>query len=204
MEIVSTFSARDARMLSQQARYSYEQLSKVFGYDPQTGVIFRHDGRNCCAVTDQGYIVVRYRTTTFRAHRLAWLLYYGVWPSAHIDHCNGRPGDNRIGNLRNVTNQQNNFNNRLKASGNRSGYVGVSRRVTKCGRVRFRASISMGGRSITCGVYDTAEEASAAYQAAKRRFHTFEAMQLGQKKRFTREDAWNAMVENWHTTIGGP
>ena len=204
MEIVTTLSERDARMLKQQARYTHSELAEIFVYDPATGVVSRKDGKACCNVTDQGYIIVRYKTTTFRAHRLAWMLYYGEWPSAHLDHRNGNPGDNRIRNLRNVTVQQNNFNNRLKPSGNRSGYVGVSRRVTKCGRVRYRASIWMGGRNITCGVYDTAEEASAAYQAAKKRFHTFEAMQLGQKKRFTREDAWNAMVENWHTTIGGP
>ncbi len=52
---------------------------------------------------------------------------------------------------------------RPRKSRNRSGYVGVYPE-----KKRFRAIISIGGKAVHLGVFDTAEEAAAAYQRARR------------------------------------
>ena len=66
--------------------------------------------------------------------------------------------DNRIENLRLVTNQQNLNNMRPKG---KSGYKGVS----QIGG-RFRARIYPNNKQIILGNFDTAEEASEAYKKA--------------------------------------
>lgn len=60
----------------------YEKLNP--NYYPQIG--FRHNG-------------LIYHTP---AHRVAWFLHYGKWPTKCIDHINGDRHDNRINNLRDV------------------------------------------------------------------------------------------------------
>jgi len=77
------------------------------------------------AVNKQGYKVGNINGSMFRAHRVAWALHYGVDPKNQIDHINGDRKDNRIENLRVVTNQQNSWNQKLRST-NTSGYNGVS------------------------------------------------------------------------------
>lgn len=59
------------------------------------------------------------------AHRVAWAIVHGKWPSEDIDHINGVKDDNRIANLRNVTHSEN-LKNQAMYSNNTSGVVGVS------------------------------------------------------------------------------
>lgn len=194
-------NANSVKMLEQHSKYSYEELSQVFIYEPISGSVYRKDGKSCRSVSDQGYIGIRYKTTTFRAHRLGWLLYYGEWPLGYIDHKDGVPSNNSILNLRTVTAQQNIFNNRRKSISNQNGFVGVTKNIGKHGRVRYNASIWLGGKRITCGNYDTAEEASAAYQLAKVKYHTYEETEFGTKRCFTQDDARAATFTYWHTNI---
>ena len=57
-----------------------------------------------------GYLIVKINKRCFKAHRVAWFLYYGEWPKIVIDHINGDRKDNRIENLRDVTHQENCLN----------------------------------------------------------------------------------------------
>jgi hypothetical protein len=106
----------------------------------------------------------------YRAHRLAWLYVHDVWPDDQIDHINGCRDDNRIANLREVTNAQNMQNLHRPHSRNTSGYLGVHF-VRE--RNRWGAQIRDNGRKRNLGHFATAEEASAAYLAAKRELHPF-------------------------------
>jgi len=60
------------------------------------------------------------------AHRVAWAIHTGAWPTFDIDHLNGDPTDNRIDNMRDVT-REINARNRRKNPRNTSGVNGVYR-----------------------------------------------------------------------------
>lgn len=59
-----------------------------------------------------------------RAHRLIWALVTGAWPKHQIDHINGDKADNSWSNLREVNNQTNCKNQKLRET-NTSGHNGV-------------------------------------------------------------------------------
>jgi hypothetical protein len=80
-----------------------------------------------------------------------------------VDHKNGDPFDNRLGNLRAATQMQN-LRNRRRPAGCRE-LRGVSRR----GR-GWLATITVAGRSIRLGSYDTPAEAHEAYRRAARKY----------------------------------
>lgn len=107
------------------------------------------------------------------AHRLAWLLHYGSWPSRHIDHINGDRADNRIANLRECDDAENQQNLRAATAASKSGLLGVTTRTYRNGAVRYAASIQVDGTKRYLGVYGTPEEAHSAYRAAKRQLHPF-------------------------------
>lgn len=58
------------------------------------------------------------------AHRAAWMIAYGETPPDRIDHINGDKSDNRIANLRAVTNSENGRNAKRSIT-NTSGITGV-------------------------------------------------------------------------------
>jgi len=82
---------------------------------------------------------------------------------AMVDHANGDTLDNRRQNLRLATNSQNQAN-RLKLQ-KKHGFRGV------CWHRQFRkyqAGIKVNGKSVHLGLYDSAESAARAYDAAAR------------------------------------
>jgi hypothetical protein len=73
-------------------------------------------------------------------HRLIWFLEKGVWPEDQIDHINGETHDNRLSNLRPVSQSVNNKNMKQR-EGTVSGKQGVEwdkRRKTWHGRIGIR------------------------------------------------------------------
>ena len=99
---------------------------------------------------------------TFKAHRIAWLIYYGEWPKNQIDHINQDPTDNRIENLRDVS-QTENLRNQSLRSNNTSGYVGV---YLNKKQNKYAANVQINGVTKWLGYYDTVEEAVAARAVA--------------------------------------
>lgn len=113
---------------------------------------------------DDGYVVIRIDGKKYRAHRLAWLLTYGEWPSGLIDHRNQLPADNRISNLRVATESENQANSSART--NKTGLKGVRR--DKHGS--WRAKLC--GKEL--GSYRSPEDAHNAYmKAAVERFGEF-------------------------------
>jgi hypothetical protein len=101
----------------------------------------------------------------YAAHRLAVLIVTGKWPIDEIDHENLDKFDNRWGNLREATHDENMWN-RLALVKNRSGLKGVS----LCNG-RWRARITIHRKHIFLGYFKTAIEAHAAYCEAAVRLH---------------------------------
>jgi hypothetical protein len=147
-----------------------ERVRQLLDYDPSTGM-FRWRvkpskrigiGAVAGSLSSDGHRRIEINRVRYQAHHLAWLLTYGEWPTSVIDHANGDPDDNRIGNLRAATNAQN-MQNCRRFSTNSSGFKGV----TFCHQTRrWRAHIVVDGRYLHLGWFSSPEEAHAAYVAA--------------------------------------
>ena len=68
----------------------------------------------------RGYGHARFDNRKVKAHRLAWFYVHEQWPTHSIDHINGDALDNRIVNLRSVTNAENRKNSKRKNETSRS------------------------------------------------------------------------------------
>lgn len=158
---------------------TFEELSETFKYNPDNGEITRiKSSKPVCigkiiSAISHGYITIGYNGKNLRGHRLAWLLYTGEWPKEFIDHINGNRADNRISNLREATNQENQENQIKPHSNNTTGFLGVSK-YNKSGK--FIAHIRISEKLKSLGVFNTPEEASEAYLTAKRKYHEFNTL----------------------------
>lgn len=143
------------------------EARNLFRYDPETGELFRGGCVTGSVDKSNGYRCVFANGRKYKAHRLAWLMVYGDWPSDFLDHINGDRDDNRITNLRECTNAENLRNTGAYRS-NTSGYKGVSfhKRSKK-----FYAKINVDGRERFLGSFETALSAYAAYCEAANRLH---------------------------------
>lgn len=98
-------------------RNTEDALKELYTYDPQTGQILL-SGDSKGWVNKNGYVYISTPLgKKFLAHRLAWLLYYGDWPTGNIDHINRNKSDNRIENLRDVSQSVNLLNHGKPLSG---------------------------------------------------------------------------------------
>jgi hypothetical protein len=148
-----------------------ELLRLRLDYNPNTGVFTWKNGRRkgfaAGSLTPTGYITIRLGKQ-YEAQRLAWFAVHGDFPKAQIDHINGITTDNRIVNLRVASHAENQQNRKGDRSDSKTGVIGVSAR-----RSGFLARIKVNKREIHLGCFETAEEAHAAYLAAKKRLHPF-------------------------------
>ena len=164
------------KMWAGEALLTLERVKEILTYEPETGVfrwrIARGSNAPAGAVAGSyatsGHWLIRIDGRNYRAHRVAWLYFYGQWPKNYIDHINGVRDDNRISNLRDVTRSVNQQNLRTAQSNSSTGLLGV--RAKRAKRV-FDASIKVGPERIFLGSFKTAEEAHAVYLEAKRKYH---------------------------------
>ncbi len=164
-----------------------ETLRRLLAFDPETGDLAwlprpegmfpdkrsfgiwntRYAGKPAfTSVDSRGYRCGRVFDRPYRAHRIAWALATGVWPSGTIDHINGDKTDNRPANLRNVPLNEN-AKNRPMQSNNTSGIAGVS--WNKRHR-KWEANIRISGRRLHLGRFDDIQAAAEARRAADRKY----------------------------------
>lgn len=167
-----------------------EALSDLLAYDPETGAMTwnprnvsyfdcegmdpalrcriwntRHAGTAALNTPDaKGYLNGRILSFTFKAHRVAWAIHHGAWPTGQIDHINGDKTDNRLANLR-VTDGSTNCRNTKTRKTNTSGRVGVQ---WDASRSRWVAKICRNGKQVTLGGSKDFNVAVALREAAER------------------------------------
>ena len=145
-----------------------EKLKWLVHYDPATGVLRRlSDGRDSWSIGTHGYRRVNLDGAEYLLHRLAVMYMTGEFPREDTDHANGDRLDNRWLNIKPLTYSENQQNRGGPQRNNKLGVLGV-RKVKN----RFQAQIRVGGVQHYLGLFATAEDAHAAYMAAKRRLHT--------------------------------
>ena len=118
------------------------------------------------AKNEGGYRVGTILGVMQRAHRVAWAIHYGEWPSHQIDHDDGNRSNYRILNLKAATNRENHLNEGL-SSNNTSGFTGVC----WCKQTgRWRAMIRVDGKTRHLGRFVSFDDAVAARRAANVRY----------------------------------
>ena len=151
-----------------------EQLRSILHYDPATG-IFTWKVRTAHQVKvgdiagcpgGDGYLRISVQSRRYQAHRLAWLHVYGSWPNDQIDHINRNRSDNRISNLRDVTQKQN-HQNKSKPSNNTSGHSGVRWHKKSS---KWVAQITHNKKHIHLGSFASLEGAVAARKAGELKY----------------------------------
>lgn len=171
-----------------------ELVRQLLDYDPETGLLTwrrrpahlfdggrypaeqvaaawntKYAGTVAGRVGFYGYIGVGIFYKRYPAHHLAWLHTYGAWPSDKLDHINGDTADNRIANLREASQAENCQNTRPR-NNSTSKYIGVN---WDKNQLKWKSRISVGGKCYYLGIFDSEEEAYAAYLEAKAVLHPF-------------------------------
>ena len=162
-------------------------LKECFNYDADTGILYwknrprdhftcdkgfkgwntRFVGKKAGNISvEQGrglrYSSVKISTVLYKAHRIIWVIAYGYWPDK-IDHIDGNGLNNRLDNLRSVSNSKNHMN-RKKAVDNTSGVTGVHwhKQVKK-----WNAFISINGVQTSLGCFSDIADAISVRQNAE-------------------------------------
>lgn len=173
-------------MSNGEPRLTPSELRELLEYDPQTGVLswrepscswFKSPGHwraykdwvagrgPFTSEHSAGYLVGNVLSRQMLAHRVAWAVFYGVWPE-QIDHINHDKKDNRLTNLRDAP-QRENAKNASMREDNTSGVVGVTWSRT---RRKWAAQIVVDYKTIPLGRYTTFAEAVRARKEAEQKY----------------------------------
>ena len=142
------------------------QLAQQF-FEYRDGELIRlKTGTRAGTLRSDGYRHIRLNGKRYFEHRLIYLMFNPDWDitdtSQQIDHINQIKDDNRIENLRVVTNQENQFNT------NARGY-GWDKQTQK-----WMSYIDVNGKHKTLGRFDYKTDARLAHVTAKKDLHIIE------------------------------
>lgn len=173
---------RIAQRLVRECHLDAATAKMLFDYDPTTGNLLwskasetasrdsterglyrRVSGTVAGTVNSNGYICISANGVRFLAHRVVWLIHTGVWPKDQLDHINTVRVDNRIENLREVSNRLNHANR----TDNKSGHVGV---IWDKLRSKWKAYARIDYKMHNISRYETAEEAVKARQEYMKKY----------------------------------
>lgn len=143
-----------------------EWIRENLKYDPETGHLWWTKprpkvnlDRPAGSYSKSSYIhvettLVNGKRLQYKAHQLAWFLYYGE-DAGLLDHIDNDRTNNKIENLRPATYQANSLNRKPHG---RSKYKGVFKAHN-----RWRARIQVRGLHANLGSFETEEEAAMAF-----------------------------------------
>ena len=96
-----------------------------YKYDPETGVITNKHGDTVGHSDSQGYVAIKVKGKSVKAHRFIYeLIGVDIPDDMEVDHINHNKTDNRWENLRLVSRSDNQRNRGIQKN-NKSGVVGV-------------------------------------------------------------------------------
>ena len=149
-----------------------DELRKELNYDPVTGIFTRKISNTHrirvgqLAGTPQGrygYLTIMVLGRLYLAQQLAFLYMTGDWAKRFVAHKNRIAADNRWENLEERDDQGIQEQRTKPSKNNPTKILGVTMK-----RGKYLARIRKENGLDHIGVFDTAEEAQAAYQAAKK------------------------------------
>jgi len=139
-------------------------IERGFVGDVNSGKVYNRYGKEVLTVNSQGYLQMgtKYNGKVFniKQHQFIWFLAHGEIVE-YLDHIDREKTNNKISNLRSVTNQQNGFNRDPK------GYCWCNRNK------KWKAYIKVNNINIHLGYFDLDQEhlARQAYVDAKLLYH---------------------------------
>lgn len=108
--------------------------------------------------TNCGYNQIYINGKRYFEHRLVWIYFYGDIPQKMvIDHINHNRSDNKIENLRCITQKENTWNRKVKGYTQRNG--------------KYIVKLKANRKDIYIGTFNTKEEALKARKEAKKIYH---------------------------------
>ena len=137
----------------------------IFEY--RDGVLYRKSGQfagRAGTIHHTGYEQVKIGKKTYRTHRVIFAMHHGYMPEM-IDHIDGNKLNNRIENLREATNQQNQYNTRVNKR-NKSGEKNVV-----WDRSRWKVYMRVNKRMTHIGAFEDLELAQLVAVEARNKFH---------------------------------
>lgn len=138
-------------------------IEKGITCNVDTGKVYGVRGREITTKSSNGYInigiYIDKKVYLLAAHQFIFYKKYNKVVDC-IDHINGNKKDNRIENLRQVTQQQNNFN-----------FKEVKGYSWSKNNKKWQARIKLNKNTIHLGYFDKEEDARDAYLAAKNIYH---------------------------------
>lgn len=151
------------------------EVLKYFKYDKKTGSLIWKDhwrqgtktvikGKIAGTIDHCGYRIVCVKYKKYLVHRLIWFLENGVFPAC-IDHINGKRTDNRISNLRDVTQRQNTQNSYKHRRGKLVGCSFFKRDQN------WMAQIVIKNKKKYLGMFSTEIDAHKAYLRALKEYN---------------------------------
>jgi len=154
-------------------KLTHKRLKEILNYDSDTGIFIRKiktaTNTNIGDVAGHinnkdGYVRIKIDKKLYRAHRLAWFYVYGYFPENDIDHIDRDRSNNRIKNLREVSNSCN-IRNTGQFKHNTSGVKGISWNKQ---HNKWQAQIMNNKKAINLGVFDNFNDAvKARWEAEK-------------------------------------
>ena len=165
---IRNLSNRD-RITAVRSRPIPDGINESLRYCADSGKVFWVKSSGPCArigfeagyLNPDGYRRVTFNGRMFMTHRVVWLLIHNEWPDGEIDHIDGNRANNRIENLRVVTQSQN-LRNKKSKKGSTSGNNGVHFDA-RC--KKWRVQIRMNGTVHHLGLFESKESAVLTAQA---------------------------------------